>query len=643
MWNHRHLPNNIQIPTYFSPAECQWRELDGWGRVLRPSEPYLQHNVPLPSHPSCLEAYPPLPATDRALSTPPQPETVQPKILSFDQFCSLTFKYIPPHWIYAARLIYPTYRNRAYARRPLTDQGPTDTEVRDLAHDITKAVKLAHHLPNWDTMPQSLMNKISAITENICPPLWDAALKTKYIELGVDFGHRIADLTKAHLHANVKLVHESLVDRDAQHLKLATNIAKGMLTERYRGSHLNNFAKTMHEIEQLVGKKRIHNHSNSNVNSATNAIPTPTTNPTLNATICSIPNPPLGTLIDIPMVQPALTNAINDPNTHPLAPYSSNILDSTLGPASLRSPIAATNRFLPLLDLQTTQHSTPKRPRSPVDSAPLTSDTQPVNKIQKMNIINDPDVEPNSPPAQPKRNVPSIKPNPAKRLSNLNLCLSQPTTSVSSPGTPRPSPLSQPSKPASLVVIDSDESDDVPPPTSAGSLAPGSFIELKSKVTPLDISRNTEVLLIGDSNLRSYTTAPPGWQVVCIPGLHLTQLTNLFNGLPKDGSPKHIVISAGINDRASSTPSVVTDCIKAAKRPGTTVHFQSINFSKDLDQQHIRNLQKINRIATEHDGVFTIPQIANPVFKDLDFIHHSDSTASKIFDETLSHIASLNC
>jgi hypothetical protein len=176
------------------------------------------------------------------------------------------------------------------------------------------------------------------------------------------------------------------------------------------------------------------------------------------------------------------------------------------------------------------------------------------------------------------------------------------------------------------------------------NIEPGIFLLQLSKITPIIVPPNIDVLLIGDSNLRSFTKVPPSWLIVCIPGLYLYQLTTLLQLLPKAPPLKHIIISAGINDKDSSNVSVVTECLRAARRPGTTIHFQCINYSKRLDPQQIFNLQGLNKTAGEGLGVKLIPRLTDPlVFKDFPPIHHDNPTAARILEETISHIAALNC
>lgn len=552
----------------------------------------------------------------------------------------------------------PAQRKAAYQRKyrfnlhkptvPCTsgDGVSSDTDVLELARDITKAVKLGHHIPNWETMPPSLVKKISMITDNLCPPLADAHLQSGYKELGLEFGDRIASLTRTHLRANDALVRERLEKHDPVQLKPAVDIARKMLCERYGKRLPNHISKTLLEVQLLVGRSR------APVSTASHTVSSPSHN-LIHTPRSSHASTPLTTMPPHPLnLAPALqtvpttsnstpprlicnpaTVAFTSPSL-PLTPTGSFpplTSDDDRDPPLLLPAVTLANRFLPLQDLprDLPPKSTPKRQRSPTAVSSPSSDSQPAHKTQKQGpSIEESVLESNSSPlVRPKRNTPSVKPNPATKLSKRNETLA--------------------SKPPSPGLTNSGVLDGATASTSSGTgpiaLGSGKFIILNSKDTPIKIFPNIDVLLIGDSNLRPFTQAPPSWQIVCIPGLSLTQLTYLFYSLDKTIPLKHIIISAGINDRASSTASVVKDCINAAKRPGTTVHFQCINFSKNLDPLEVRNLQRLNRTAEDCAGVNLIPQIPYPTFRDFPPIHHSDSTAFKILDDTLSHISSLNC
>ena len=184
---------------------------------------------------------------------------------------------------------------------------------------------------------------------------------------------------------------------------------------------------------------------------------------------------------------------------------------------------------------------------------------------------------------------------------------------------------------------------------------PGNFLERKDKKDrdlPLEISGETEVLLVGDSNLRLFTPPPLGWQVVCIPGLTLTQLTAILKSTLKPTvkppnfdltNLKHVIVSAGINDRNSGDTSSLLECLKVFRSPFRTIHFQSIIFSRNLDLHQINNLTRLNKVARGLEFVRTISSDSiKPKFKDQVQIHYDTNTARQIFENMISHITSLN-
>ena len=171
---------------------------------------------------------------------------------------------------------------------------------------------------------------------------------------------------------------------------------------------------------------------------------------------------------------------------------------------------------------------------------------------------------------------------------------------------------------------------------------PGIFLERRDKITPLDIHCDTKILLVGDSNTRDFRPPPMGWQIICIPGLQLTQLAVLLKISVKPPNLKHIILSAGVNDRDSTDTVPLVDCFKACRAPFRMIHFQAILFPKDfLDLRQVNNLIRFNKVAKDCDFVKVIHTLTTqPTFRST--IHFDNDTAKLIFDNIISHITSLN-
>ena len=171
----------------------------------------------------------------------------------------------------------------------------------------------------------------------------------------------------------------------------------------------------------------------------------------------------------------------------------------------------------------------------------------------------------------------------------------------------------------------------------------GQFLERRNKIDPLDILPKTKCLLVGDSNLRLFRPVPIEWQVICIPGLHLSQLAAILKYSYKPPNLKHIIVSTGINDRDSGEVGPLIDCLKAGRAQARTIHFQSIVASRNLTLRQINNITRINKTARDLDFVKVIPShTVTPTFTDTAHIHYDEKTSQQIFEGIISHITSLN-
>ena len=168
----------------------------------------------------------------------------------------------------------------------------------------------------------------------------------------------------------------------------------------------------------------------------------------------------------------------------------------------------------------------------------------------------------------------------------------------------------------------------------------GHFLK-QNKLDPLKIDSDAKILLVGDSNLKNFTSVPKDWQVVCMPGLSTSQLTSHLKKSPIPDTLEHIIISVGINDRTTSDTKALEQCLLTAKNTGKHVHFCNIVFSDALTKLQINNLQSFNRLARNTSGVQFVPMdLENPSFSD--YIHFDLPTANTIFETIISHITALN-
>jgi hypothetical protein len=672
MWNHR---SNVVPPFqifYPYPPGDRWREPDGWGEILRPSGRDFAVGCLDPN--SGTREWPILPSLDPDIRHPltfntnsypnrnlypnsipqsnPNPRPKPPTFIPFEAFLKMTFENVPQNILQLGRRYY-----RPKHTRPTNNIPVQQERVLELGRDIATAVKLEHHIPNWNPIPYSLSHKITLLTDNLCPPLADVPLRLHYNLLGRDFADGIAEVTRTHLTTNSNNIKDRLTKYDPTLLQQAVPIARKLIKDRMGtlNEHINNL---LTKVEGWVG---------SSYGTSTSTI----IEPMEAATETETQNIP-------PLLQQIINNS--NPNSSP-TPAINPIPPSVPSP-TISHPIKLTNRFQ-ALEQVSEGGQTPKRPRT---SSP-TSSVSPVRKTQRhteseaayedqppnpTSIHSKPNPNPTITPKSTPKHTPKPNPNPTPTATtltpfdpnvepdDLQVIVIESPNSPNALKTPTLTHFSVFIPPAPTAncdvfstpsgILELGERTPTPgvcglKPKTPGPIllpTPGLFELRGDKVTPFLIHNSTHTLLVGDSNLRHFNQVPSLWQIVCIPGLNLQQLTFLLHSIYKPPSLKHIIISAGINDRDNLQP-MIQDCLKAARGPNIKVHFQTIISSPKLQLKQQQNLNKINRMARESPGAYLIPcTVPDPVFSDHAEIHYDKRTSARIYDGILAHINSLN-
>lgn len=374
---------------FYSIPEYEWRGEDAWGRVFRPQcmQPhpsyYPAHHPPYHSYGfSNIQGYPSRPAPGHFRL----PTHSAPRTLSYQQFLDLSFPYVPPHIVHLGKRMFPRRPRHNTTRHPPPRGDSEDNpEVLDLARDIYKYVQLDYQSDNWRSLPETLNKKIKLITDNLWPPLVDAPLRAKYEEIGKKFGEDIRRQTMLHLLGQSCLIQDRLkAKHNPEHLKPAMKIAKEWVGRRLK-SH-DNTEHSLQMVEELVGE--------SFRPPVTPPVPAPS--PVRGGS----PAPNRPPMVDVP----APTSSPTLPKKRSPAPPP--VLCPPLTSAKTHVPLATTQAHLPL---------TPKRLRSPTSNHH--SSRYPSIDIPAPQM--DPDIEPDEtppPPVHKKRIVPSIRPDPTKKI-----------------------------------------------------------------------------------------------------------------------------------------------------------------------------------------------------------------------------------
>ena len=165
-----------------------------------------------------------------------------------------------------------------------------------------------------------------------------------------------------------------------------------------------------------------------------------------------------------------------------------------------------------------------------------------------------------------------------------------------------------------------------------------------------------DILVLGDSNLSRVTwIGRSDAQVVSYPGLKLMSLFALLKGFkfgsgsPNPGrKPGKVVLSAGINDKASSPGTNKISLQKVVNMamkifPGSQICLAQIAYSATLDITQRCTIKALNAemefIASKKPCVSCIPLIPKPKFKVIrDNIHWTEDCANATINHFFDHL-----
>jgi hypothetical protein len=156
-------------------------------------------------------------------------------------------------------------------------------------------------------------------------------------------------------------------------------------------------------------------------------------------------------------------------------------------------------------------------------------------------------------------------------------------------------------------------------------------------------------LILGDSNLSRISAIPNlDIQIESYPGAQFRHIGSLGQNYEHPNEPEDIILSIGINNRASKTnttslPEFRTMITKVCKAfPNSKIHVPAINYSALLPQHEQDNLAILNECISNHNKVSVIPPLVQNKFvtevTDKSHIHWSAGTASIMIRHWLKHL-----
>ena len=481
---------------------------------------------------------------------------------------------------------------------------------------------LQHHIRNWKRTPRNVLTRIYDMVGDIHPPLPLLETTGALLNAGVIFGEHLTTEVRNHCGQQLQEVLTSVstiskVDVDRA-VREATRQLRQRLGEKFDASSIS-FDVFKASVDVDVANVHVPNQ------------------------IVNEGKPPMQPLDSTKPITPAQqTKTLYSVRTHnsfdALMDENNDIVDPTPEPRQSNTQQVGAKT-------SSRKNTGRKRFRT---TTPINADT--TNKNKRSNNKQ----TPNQTPATPTLgNQASQSPSPRTFLDQYST--PQPSTI---PLTISPNFITQqtPNNNLDNYEISEDESRPASPSPVVVKNPHGVVKVIKDKNSLLKPNRNfvfgnadTEVVVLGDSNLKKYTSSqiPSHWSVVSIPGVTIKLVNELLikstpNKLP---NLKHLIIAVGINDRDNAKPTLITDCLTNAQTfigPLGIIHFQGIPINKDvLRKVQITNLETVNNAAAQ---LLTTNYIEppTPCTTTQDGVHYLQDTLKKILSSMISHITKPN-
>jgi hypothetical protein len=155
----------------------------------------------------------------------------------------------------------------------------------------------------------------------------------------------------------------------------------------------------------------------------------------------------------------------------------------------------------------------------------------------------------------------------------------------------------------------------------------------------IELSADTEAIVIGDSNLRNVTRIPPHWQINSLAGARIPHVTGAISRMSGRLKQVDVIIQAGINHRHgidSDTEQELLDLIEILRSNEAVrrFRFMAISIPATLPANEIENIRLLNRLMLDlypegYVGPLDDDDVhINPV--DRYGIHHTSATADRI-------------
>jgi hypothetical protein len=156
----------------------------------------------------------------------------------------------------------------------------------------------------------------------------------------------------------------------------------------------------------------------------------------------------------------------------------------------------------------------------------------------------------------------------------------------------------------------------------------------------IEAKKETNTILIGDSNLKAISAIPKDWEVHCLPGAHIEHVTGVLSRFEGNIKPVNIIVHIGINHRTnvdSATDEELKDMMAEVDSNLAIEHFFIAGISKSttLSSKEASNVNTLNEKLKQIISVSNfIPPLSDSeveiVSTDPYGIHYTVDTADKI-------------
>lgn len=447
-------------------------------------------------------------------------------------------------------------------RAPAEDQrGPGEPS---LATNLFRLIQLRHHLPNWSTPPQIHQDPSGrGLPPHHPPPLADNYFMDSMESIRMELESNLSHTVSAHLNKKINEVVAAIENGGPnQQWGSSMDEARRRLRERFgRKVDLRQasrvFAEIMQDTTNPPPPLRPATNGTATGPSSTTELAGPTT-----PTTTYQPAPESQTAPTVPTPQQTAHTAAQPPPTHAPAETEMETEVRLKRRRSLeyapRPPPFVSNPFEILTidqdedDLEVEPSGTPYKRRNQQASPPPLP--------QRVAAVR---TNPQDPASRPDKEVrdnedPTTSTAQHEDPADPNVSTASGTPSDIIEQCPSPAPLPGPSRPSTEGARE--------------NLAPANRLGLgllkvhaskkDRKIWSIETRRDTEVVLIADSNGRLFRNLPQKWEAHAFPGAYFSDMPPILSS--PSLTNKTIILAVGVNNRSWVKASLVPDINKMA-------------------------------------------------------------------------------